>query len=329
MGHCCQNPEGCTKVCRLKPHDFVQRLREIGGFGLENVARSTIRTSPALPPVMPMIFHGNRRQRLYTGPAVAMSLYRLLHRATGQPKFASEDALRAEFRLSPETAIVLSGTDQDPPLERWWSYGEEARLSAIDTLKSLGVSLVTTPNYSQFADNPRWDDLHAMKRIALVYEEFSRVGLAAALHVNCRSDRDNERWTEFVAARPEISSLAYEFTTGSGRADRREVHARWLAKLAAGVGRPLTIVVRGGLEILPILASAFDRVVYLETSAFMKTMKRQRAMLSGNASIKWDNLPTPAGADLDDLFEENVRLTSELIRVLGAPVLVAQHVAAE
>ena len=95
------------------------------------------------------------------------------------------------------------------------------------------------------------------------------------------------------------------------------------------VGRPLTIVTRGGSEVLPILASAFDQVVYLDTSAFMKTMKRQRAVLSGNARIKWENLPTPIGADLDDLFEENVRLTSELVRVPGAPALAHQQVAAE
>ncbi|MPZ35271.1 MAG: DUF4417 domain-containing protein [Rhodospirillales bacterium] len=329
MGHCCGSPEGCTKMCRLKAHDFAQKVREIGGFELENVARSPLLAKPNLPPVVPMIFHGDRRQRLFTGQAAALSMHRLLHRATGQPKFESEDELRAEFRLAPETAIVLSGTDQDPPLERWWGYGEEARERAIAAIKSLGVSLVTTPNYSLFANSPRWDDLHSMKRIALVYEEFSRFGLATALHVNSRSDRDNERWTEFVADRSEISCLAYEFTTGSGRVDRRELHAQWLAKLAAKVERPLTIVVRGGIEVLPILAGAFNEVVYIETSAFMKTMKRQRAVLTGNARLKWENLPTPIGAELDDLFEENVQQTSELVRILKAPILAAERVAAE
>lgn len=308
MGHCCLKPENCSTMCRLKPIEFVKKVREVGGLSLTNVPRAGILTPPNLPSMIPLIYHGNRRERIYTGPAVALSLHRLLNRASGEPKFASEADLRRAFKLSPDTTIILSGTDQDPPLERWWGYGESVRLDIIRSLKNLGVSLVTTPNYSLFANSPRWDDLHSMKRISLINNEFLQAGLVSALHVNARSDSDHERWTSFVQQRPEITHLAYEFTTGSGRVGRREVHANWLASLAKKVQRPLTIIIRGSIEVLPILTSAFDEVIFLETSAFMKTMNRQSARLNGNMKINWEHVHTTTGASLDDLFEHNVHL---------------------
>lgn len=328
MGHCCDKPAECSKVCRWKAQDFVQRVREIGGFDLGTTPRAPLIAAPGLPRVAPLIFHGQRRERLYTGPAVALSLQRLLHRATGEPKFGSESDLRAAFGLRPETKIVLTGTDQDPPLERWWAYGVERRAAAIAALKTLGVSLVTTPNYSLFVDTPRWDDLHSMKRIALVNAEFLAGGLASALHVNARTDTDLDRWAAFVQPREEINWIAYEFTTGSARAERQEVHARWLARLANRTSRPLKLIVRGGIDILPILTDAYEAVTVIETSAFMKAMKRQRAILSGNAGLAWESVPTEAGAPVDDIFEHNIRLTTEAIELLSAPALLPTGAAA-
>ncbi|MGH6985548.1 MAG: hypothetical protein ACRED9_01750 [Caulobacteraceae bacterium] len=323
LANCCGHSASCSRVCRQKPREFTQRVREIGGFDLSSTPRAPILAAPSLPQVVPLLFHGNRRERLYGGAAVALSLHRLLHRQTGVPKFATAAALRAEYRLSAETIIILTGTDQDPPLERWWKYGTE-RASTIAALLSLDVSLVTTPNYSLFANAPRWDDLHSMKRIALINSEFLGCGLPAALHVNARAERDAERWVEFVADRSEITHLAYEFTTGSGRMHRSALHAKWLTEIARAAGRPLTLIVRGGFDILPILTEAFASVVIIESSAFMKTMKRQQAVITGNVGLKWEHKPTSADAVLDDLFEHNVRLCSESLRRLAAPTVVGR-----
>ena len=328
MGHCCGKPDACSKVCRLKPGNFVQRVREIGGFDLGATPKQPVLATPDLPGVAPLIYHGQRRERLYTGQAIVLSLHRLLHRATGEPKFASETALRAAFGLSNETKIILTGTDQDPPLERWWAYGAETRAAIIAAIKGLGVSLVTTPNYSLFVNTPRWDDLHSMKRIALVNAEFLAGGVASALHVNARTDTDIDRWAAFVRSREEINCIAYEFTTGSARAERQEIHARWLAKLAAETSRPLRLIVRGGIEILPILTDAFEAVTVVETSAFLKAMKRRRAVVSGNAGLAWEFVPTEAGVPVDDVFEHNVRLTTAAIELMSAPPLSKPCVAA-
>lgn len=181
--------------------------------------------------------------------------------------------------------------------------------------------MVTTPNYSLFSNAPRWDDLHSMKRIALVHAEFQQAGLLSALHVNGRTKADFGRWGDLIAERPEITHIAYEFTTGAGRAERRNLHTRWLRGLAEHIGRPLTLVVRGGHELVPELAEAFAQVVILDTSAFMKAMKRQRAARRGNVGIEWLASPTGVDEPLDEIFEHNVQVISEVLGLLAAPPL--------
>jgi hypothetical protein len=79
----------------------------------------------------------------------------MFDRRTGVPRFVDGTAMRSQFGIAPETAVLLTGTDRDPPLERWWSLGEKARRSIIRSLRDAGVVLTTTPNYSLFLDRPR------------------------------------------------------------------------------------------------------------------------------------------------------------------------------
>ncbi len=78
-----------------------------------------------------------------------------------------------------------------------------------------------------------------------------------------------------------------------------------IAGIAAAAGRPLHLTVRGGIEVLPQLTAAFNRVSVLETWSFMKTMKRQRAMRRADGRLRWRRSPTPRGAPIDDLFAAN------------------------
>ncbi len=187
------------------------------------------------------------------------------------------------------------------------------------------MGLVTTPNYSLFLDRPRWDDLHAMKRIALVHQEFLSEGMPAALHVNGRTETDFRRWGAYLASRPEITHLACEFTTGTGWAGRREQHAAWLAGLPAAAERPLHLVIRGGTEILPILSQAFARLTVLDTSIFMKTMMRRRAVPADNVRLAWHRAPTATGLPLDDLFAENLATVDGWLGDISAPPIGVEH----
>lgn len=309
---CCGKPDGCDRVCRNHP-DYPDRVREVTTFDLGTVPHAPLLVAPALPHVIPVIYHRTARNAPPVSETVALPLYSLFDRRSGLPRYASHDALCEAFGIRPGCTIVLTGTDRDPPLERWWELGEERRRTIIRAMKTVGIGLVTTPNYSLFIDRPRWDDLHAMKRIAIIHEEFLREGLPAALHVNGRSESDFWRWATYLRARPEITHVAYEFTTGTGWAGRQEQHAQWLTELAATVGYPLHLVVRGGLDALPILVRAFAGMTVLDTSIFMKTMKRQRAYAKTNAALGWMNSPTERGAPIDELFADNCQFVEAWI----------------
>lgn len=302
-GFCCGKPESCDRVCRNHP-DFAHRVREIGTFDLNTVPRTSVLSSPSLPPTVPIVFHKSRRNEPASLSAVALPLASMFGRKDGAARFESNAALCKGFGIAPGNLIVLSGTDHDGPIERWWGLGEQRRRSLIRHLMHIGVAFTTTPNYSLFIDTPRWDDLHAMKRIAIVHHEFLSEGLPAALHVNGRTETDFKRWAEYVAARPEVTHLAYEFTTGTGWAGRLEQHAEWLSSIPRSVQRPLSLVVRGGTDVLPALADSFAGVTLLDTSSFMKAMMRKRAVLNGH--IDWADAPTVDGAPVDELLAHNV-----------------------
>lgn len=302
---CCGTPAHCDNVCRNNP-DYADRVREVGTFRLDTTPPTEAITTPILPKVVPLLFHGSSRKQTIAPIALALSLYSLFNRRDATMRYTTREELCANYRISPETLIVLSGTDRDAPLERWWSFGERQRRQIIPTLRRLGIALVTTPNYSLFLDVPRWNDLHAMKRIAITHHEFVSEGVPAALHINGRTETDFQRWTDYLVSRPAITHVAYEFTTGSTWVGRRELHTAWLTALAKSVGRPLHLVVRGGVEILPALAQSFDALTFLDTSSFIKTMMRQRASLNGTRRIHWLPAPTSTGTPVDDLLTHNM-----------------------
>ena len=303
---CCRRPEDCDSVCRNKPLEFAQRVREVRSFDLGNVARAKRLPTMALPFVVPVLYHGNRRAASLDAVAACVPLHLVAGGRSMAKRFATPKALAARFKFKVGTPLVLTGTAPDAHLEAWWGLGESQRGQVIEQLRGLGVELVTTPNFSLFSDQPRWDDLHSIKRIALVHEEFLRGGLRAALHLNARTERDWERWTEYIALRDEVDYVAFEFTTGAGWAERTDWHAAKLEELANAAGRPLHLVLRATRpDVLRRLSEAFRRVTVLDTTAFIKAVKRQRAILSVDGKVKWAPSPTDPKAPIDDLLAHN------------------------
>ncbi len=303
---CCGESTNCDSVCRKKPIEFAQRVREVQGFELHNVARSAVLKSPSIPNVVPIILHGKKRSTSFNvASTVCLPFYDVIARQDGGSRYDNVAALIDGFKLSPSAQVILTGTATDPPLERWWTLGSPARRESVRRLREIGIALVTTPNFSLFTDRPRWDDLHSMKRIAIVHEEFLSEGMAAALHLNARTDRDWSRWIEHVRQRPEITHVAFEFATGAGYGCRIQWHVENLIRLAHCVNRPLHLVIRGGGRSLRALVSAFASVTLLDTTAFVKTMKRKRAVLRRKSGIRWMAAPTQKDQPLDDLLAEN------------------------
>lgn len=305
---CCGGREDCDRVCLRRPDTFVTRLREVDGLELDNVPRTTTRCLPPLPPVVPVLYGGPSRT-CYEGEVVALPLARLMRRT-----FRSVDEIADEFRFSPRAAVLVTGTDEDRPLERWWGLGSTERRRIARTLAAIGVCSATSPNFSMFTDRPRHDDLHSAKRIALAWQEMADEGLPTALHVNARTDADWLRWTSFVAQREEVDAIAYEFATPH----RPEWHAARLVRLAQGVGRPLRLLVRGGRAFLPLFVRAFDAVTVVDTTAYMKTVQRQRAEVRPSGDIGWFSVRTGPFQPLDELLEHNVRhVTADVLTAMA------------
>lgn len=316
LDNCCRNPANCDSVCPNNPKKYVDRIREVGGFDLENVPRAMSLPKPSLPNVVPLLYNRSSREAPFKARAVCLPLYKIIPRHNGEERYANAASLADGFLFKEGLPVVLTGICTDPSLERWWSLGP-GRLDAIRKLRDLGVVLVTTPNFSLFTDQPRWDDMHSMKRIALTHEEFLREGMPAALHVNARTERDWDRWAEYIRKRSEVTHIAFEFRTGAGRSGRIMWHVAQLSGLAQSVGRPLRLVVRAAKrEILQELSMEFERVTHINTNLFVKTIKRQRAYMQNSGEISWEEFHTDQNRPVDELLIHNWSLVRKSYEVI-------------
>jgi hypothetical protein len=242
----------------------------------------------------------------------------------GKPKFSTRQSLLDYFELGAHTNIILSGTDKDAPLERWW--GNRNSVELLRAIAKLEIQLITTPNYSVFNDVPRHDNLYNIKRIAMAWSDIQSAGIQCALHLNARTDKDWERWIEFLNLYTEVSFISFEFGTGAGNRARISWYIDQLTSLARKVSRPLHLVIRGGVQELKELNSHFERVSLIDTSAFMRTKSRVRAVFN-DGRLQLSPNPTEAGAYVDDLLDANIAAMQALAghHVFGAKPTLLQR----
>ncbi|MEX6634562.1 hypothetical protein [Hyphococcus lacteus] len=312
---CCGKPETCNRVCKNHRHKFVDQVREIGGFRLRDVPRAPALSRPTLPPVVPLVYHGSSRKTPLANPVVALRMADLVNFVTRKPRFEIREALIESFGLSSDARIILSGIDKDERIEPFWSLGDEME-NIVRSFKEIGVEHVTTPNFSVVLDHPRYEDLHSIKKIGLMFAAFQSAGMPCALHPNGRTEKDAERWSRFVAERFEVEALAYEFITGPSRKDRKSFHVDHLTMIAENCPRPLDIILRGDPDVIPALRKVFRTVTYIDTTGFMRSIKRQRAVRVGNDHLEWTPTPTAKGAPIDELVEYNLRERELLLKSL-------------
>lgn len=300
----CLDKEACDLVCRNNPARYVERWREVGGFDLLAAPDVSVAVPAPLPSMVPLIEHGSAREGVLNFPIVALPLYLLIDLETGRSRFADRDALAQQFGIMPGARLVVSGVGRDRKIERYWALPNRPAL--LESLRALDITLITPPNFSVLTGVPRSDNLHAMKRIMLAFCEMAQAGLPAALHVNARTKRDYARWAEVIAARSGIDCITFEFATGAGRGRRIDWHVSQLQELAATIGRPLRLIMRGGLRVLEPLREAFVSVTIIDTDAFARTRARKQAWFTDAGKLVWRNHPTSKGEPLDALLQHNV-----------------------
>ncbi|HEX8174045.1 MAG TPA: hypothetical protein VF543_02880 [Pyrinomonadaceae bacterium] len=307
----CDDPSDCQYVCPNNLENYIARFHEVQGFEFNNVPRAPVLPYQPFPFSVPLLYHSSGRLGRFVTDTVAIPLTYLLDRKTGMLRYSTREELTESFGFDDRARLIIMGVDQDQPIEDYWSFRRATHIP--EQLARLKPDLVTAPNYSVFLDSPRWDNLHNMKRIAICWSELVAAGIPTSLHLNARTDRDWERWTEFVVERDEIRSVAFEYATGAARQDRGEWHTEKLAALALAVPRDLQIVVRGGYAHLEKLYSAFHEVVFIDTTSFMKTINRQKLTRLPSGKLEWRREVMPNAHPLDDLLEHNVRGFSRMI----------------
>jgi hypothetical protein len=314
LDDCCGKPDTCDGMCPNKPLGFLDRMREVNGLELGNIPRAVPCAAPVLPAYIPYIYHGNRRAVLLDIAAVALPLRRF-YRPDGRPRFTSRAEIEATFGIAPHTQLVLIGSGRDAAIEAWWKLSE-MRGPLLVALRALGVVLITGPNYSMFTDEVRYNDMHAMKRIGTTWQEIVGAGIPGAYHLNARTPQDYRRLATFITARSEVSDVAFEFKTGAAWRMRLRFHLAELAQLPGRVARPLHFVMIGGMTAIPTLAPAFSRVTYIDTSAFMNAVHRQRLYLNNEGKMKKIAELTLTGHPIDDLLVENIATMRARVQTL-------------
>lgn len=303
--HCCGGKCDCQSVCRRNP-SFKAQLREIRGFELDTVPRTQPLENPALSGVAPLILHGKKRSDIARASMVALKLRDVINIKTGALRYPTRSALADALKFDTAARLIITGIEQDKWVEPWWNLGRAARARTLQDLARLGAAVATPPNFSLFCDQPRTNDFSAMKRIALVQAEFLAAGIPCALHPHIRNENDSDDWAKFIAVRPEINVISYEFKTGAGRALDVDLHIQHLTRLAETAKTSLSLVVRGDVRILPRLAPHYRNIVYIDTNAFMKAIHRRMAVRSGNLDMNWDSVRTPEQISLDALMQHNI-----------------------
>ena len=302
----CADKSTCDLVCRGNPAAFVERLREVGGLSLMSAPRAQKLAIDPLPSMVPLIEHRSARDGMLNFPIVAVPLYVLIDLGRGVLKIRDRAMLSSQFGIDPSARLVVSGVARDRKIERYWELANRAAL--LDDMRALEISLITPPNFSVLTDVPRYDNLHAMKRILLSWVEMANAGLPAALHLNARTEHDYRSWAILLADRPEIECLAFEFATGAGRGHRIDWHVEQLRRLAEHVDRPLRLAVRGGVRVLEQLRASFAGVTVIDSDAFNKTRCRKEAYFTDSGKLAWHGHPTASGERLDALLAHNVAM---------------------
>jgi hypothetical protein len=315
----CDDPSTCQYVCRNNLVDYIARFHEVVSFEFDTVPRVPVLTSPSLPLSVPVIYHSSGRAGRLKVDTVAVPLEYLLDRKTGMLRFSSRAAVAENFGFDVRARLVITGVAQDQPIEDYWSFRRATHIP--EQLAAIQPDLVTAPNYSTPLDTPRWNNMYNMKRIVIGWSELISAGIPTSLHLNACTDRDWERLTDFVAEREEVRSVAFEFATGPARLARGEWHTEKLVALAAAARRPLQLIVRGGYIHLDKLYGAFDAVVFLDTTSFMKAVHRQKFVRPLGKKMDWLPAGTPRNHPIDALLEHNVRGYSAIISELAAKYL--------
>jgi hypothetical protein len=322
-GSCGVEMGRCDYTCPKKA-DFWRDMAEVGGI---NPKPRRLLTNPQgnFPLYVPTLRHGYSRDGAFPSNVVSLNTFEVLN-ASGGVRESSGGALRERFKVATDARVILVSVNQDKYIESFWKHRNSDSLAAIAT---LGITAMTTPNFSFFDDAPRLHSFRNMWRIVRCAEDFADAGIAPVLHVNALSSEDWKMWVKILRANPAVRHICKEFQTGLRDQDRASEAMLGLRRLQDDVGRDLHPFVVGGRRMARQFAEHFRDFTILDSVPFFATVKRKLIHLDGATVTQRDN-PTEPGAPLDRLLQDNIRAYGKLVELcstldVDVPVALDAH----
>ena len=301
--YCCGNKEGCDEVCPYNSN-FFSRMAEVGGFRFDRV--STLeQPSVELPRYVPLIHHGYSH-RMIDVPVAALDTYQVFRLRNKQYRAIADDGvqLRQNFGLPSTTKIILRGTARDPLLEQYWAF--RRRDGVAEKIGSLGVMLVIAPNFSHFLNVPRPDNLFNRMRHLICVTELAKAGVCVVPHLSATQPGDWRFWQSYLRQNKTVFLVAAEFQTGNKNpAEGRRVIEK-IAAIQDALKRRLHPIAIGGTQFVRELAARFDTFTLIDSSPFMKAIKRRR-INSTEYRKSWRDTFTLNGQGVDEIILENLK----------------------
>jgi hypothetical protein len=317
----CEDQARCDYVCPNAPRRYRLRLTEVSGWELDNIPLASEVPLPDLPDAVALIegnVVGPRPIRDFDYVAFPLSLG-FRHRGA-QVRAKKSRELQQSFGAAPSQGWIASGVERDSFVERMWRLPQPKQ--AFEALKQAGVVFATSPNYSTYADSPRHDNLHAMKRIAWTWFHMVEAGIPTALHINGRTDHDFKRWANFAARQKNLKAVAFEFLTGAEPVeDGRRYVARLIDFVKTSGRSDLLLVIRGGPQWADELRSHFSQVILLDAGPYFKTVKRQRLEVNQHGKLSYIRHTTKTPSEMRALLRHNVNSKMAIYAAKRSPAL--------
>lgn len=263
---------------------------------------------PTFVPLLDSSASATKMGQRFAWPAYGVPLRRVISRTPGrsgelalQPRW-ERDGAHACLDLDPHRqAAVLVGYAPDATLERFWQRRHADGL--IERIAAMGFDLVTTPDFSVFADQPRSEHLLNMRRTLVVADELDTAGVRTAPTVYAYRLEDLRRWRDWIVDTEPPLIFTPKHTLRGNEEWRRwaEPHLRYLAGELDAAGVTTRVLVSG--------VSSAQRVADLRRwlGDRLVLASQQPLQLAMQGRLATDRSRTTHDAHRADLFAANVR----------------------
>lgn len=271
---CCRKPDDCKFHC-TKNNFYIDDMREVKTYGFRDLEPLRQDRMFGLPRYIPVIQHGSSRVTDLSCGMVAINTHDVLKLKAGKLCSSVTDGreLRSKWKLNAKTQVILCGTGDDPPLERYYENRRRDNIPAI--LAGLGVTLAIGPNFSHILDVVRTDNMFNRRRQLMCLAELSAVGINAVPHLNHAQQGDWEYWADYLKYNSSVVYVAKEFQTGNRNKSQGETTLREIQRIQDKIGRALHPILIGGAQFTESAAIMFENFSILDSNPFSKARARR------------------------------------------------------